>query len=66
VLRSFAGDARYRDSGIGFGLNLVQEVARGMGNPIEGLRRGLGGHRRRPAASDSERASAREKRGERV
>jgi hypothetical protein len=37
--RSFAGDARYRDSGLGFGSDILQEVARGTANPIEGLRR---------------------------
>jgi hypothetical protein len=34
--RNFAEEARYRDSDLGFGSGLVQEVARGTGNPIGG------------------------------
>jgi hypothetical protein len=62
--RSFAEDARYHGFGLGFGSGLLQEVAHGMGNPIEGLRRGLGGRRRRPVASGgSERRRACERTG---
>jgi hypothetical protein len=40
---------RNHDSGVGSGSDLDQEVARGTGNPIEGVRRRGGGRGRRPA-----------------
>jgi hypothetical protein len=67
--RSFAGVMRNRDSGIGFGSGLVQEIACMMGNSIRGLRRGIEDCRRRPAARGGAerrrgRAGAGSKRGE--
>jgi hypothetical protein len=47
--RSFARETRSHDSGLRFGSGLAQEVARVTRNSIRGLRRGIGGCRRRPA-----------------
>jgi hypothetical protein len=66
VRRSFAGEMRNHDSGLGFGSSLVQEIARMTGNPIGGLRRGIGERRRRLAASGGERFVLTEKWGEGV
>jgi hypothetical protein len=48
-----------RDSGLGSGLDLDQEIARGMGNQIEGLRRRGGGRGQRPAMRGSGKPSVR-------